>query len=235
MEPLLNLLKPLFVPLLKLSFKAPHLPEGVSLVRELKPQRAWLSLKYLGIFVKHVFTIPAVFVLIGLSAVTNGRPGFWLGVGGGALAVFLFFIIGFDLVAARVDFELRHYLVGDHSLRLSHGALTRQEVTLSYANVQNIEVTQGPLERLFGIQSLVVTTAGGQAEAPGQSTGHRAVLAGLANADELRQLMLSMLQKHKDTGLGDPERAHAGFDAAGLSQVRDAAAHLANVAESLIA
>ncbi len=233
MEPLVNLLKPLFVPLLKLSFKAPHLPEGVSLVRELKPQPAWLSLRYLGVFVRHLFSLPALAVLIGLALTLNGRAAFWSGAGAIAYGVFILLVIGFELVATRVDFELRHYLVGDRSLRSSHGALTRQEVTLSYANVQNIEVTQGPLERLFGIQSLVVTTAGGVSDKPGQESGHRAVLAGLENANELRQLMLSMLQQHKDTGLGDPERAHGSFDAAGLAQVRDAAVRLANVAESL--
>ena len=232
MELLLNLLKPIFVPLLKLSFKAPHLPEGVSLVRELKPQRAWLSLKYLGTFFRHLFSLGAVVVLSGVSLMTSGRQGFWLGVLAAAFGVFIAFVVAFELVAARVDFELRHYLVGDRSLRVSHGALTRQEVTLSYANVQNIEVTQGPFERLFGIQSLVVTTAGGASERPGEQGGHRAVLAGLNNADELRALMLSMLQKHKDSGLGDADK-HASLDAVGLSQVRDAAVKLRTVAETL--
>lgn len=234
MELLLSLLKPLFVPLLKLKLTAPHLPEGVSLVRELKPQPAWLSLKYLATLTRHLGSLIAIIVVGGASAMTNGRQSVWLAVLAAAVAVFVFFILGFELVATRVDYELRHYLVGDRSLRVSHGALTHHEVTLSYANVQNIEVNQGPLERLFGIQSLVVSTAGG-AEGPGQSEGHRVVLAGLSNAAELRTLMLSMLHQHQDSGLGEPQKtSHSGpLDAPGLSQVREAAVRLRNAAESL--
>ena len=49
METLLRLLKPLFLPLLKLDEHPPHLPEGSSLVRQLKPSAAWLSFRYLAV------------------------------------------------------------------------------------------------------------------------------------------------------------------------------------------
>ncbi len=234
MELLLKLLKPLFVPLLKLKLSAPHLPEGVSLVRELKPQPAWLSLRYLGIFAQHLPMAAVVMVLSVVSVAIPQRESFWLGLAAAVLAALLFFTVGFGLVATRLDYELRHYLVGDHSLRVSQGAWTRHEVTLSYANVQNIEVFQGPLDRLFGIQSLVVSTAGGS-EGPHQTVGHRVVLAGLSQAAEVRALMLTMLQKHKDAGLGDPQKAShsTGLDAAALTAVRQAAERLRNAAESL--
>ncbi|MBL8951206.1 MAG: hypothetical protein JNK82_10545, partial [Myxococcaceae bacterium] len=40
--------RPLFLPLLKLKLEPPHLPEGVTLVRHLRPAEAWLGLKYAG-------------------------------------------------------------------------------------------------------------------------------------------------------------------------------------------
>ena len=49
METVMRLLKPLILPLLKLDPKPPHLPEGSSLVRELKPSGAWLSFRYLSV------------------------------------------------------------------------------------------------------------------------------------------------------------------------------------------
>ena len=47
MELLLRLLKPLFLPLLKLDLSPPHLPEGTSLVRSLRPSEPWLAYRYL--------------------------------------------------------------------------------------------------------------------------------------------------------------------------------------------
>ena len=67
------------------------------------------------------------------------------------------------MVTTRVDFELRHYLVGDRSLRVAQGAWTREEVTLSYANVQNIEVNQGPLavnDKVFSAIGLLALANG---------------------------------------------------------------------------
>ena len=37
------------------------------------------------------------------------------------------------------------------------------ETTISFENVQNVEVRQGPLQRYFGIADVVVQTAGGGA------------------------------------------------------------------------
>lgn len=147
-----------------------------------------------------------------------------LGGAGIALAALLLLveagIIGFALVAARVDFELRHFLVGDRSLRATEGAITRREATLSYANVQNLEVTQGPLERLFGFQNLTVTTAGAD-QLPGTENSHSVTLVGLSNAEEIRTLILGMLKQRKDSGLGEP--VAQALPVSRLLEIRDAA------------
>ena len=199
MDFILRLLKPIFLPLLKIEFTPPHLPEGSSLVRALKPSDRWLGYRYL----QTLFGFLNQFIGVGVVSVPLILKYRGLGV---ALALVILalqlVIIGFALVVTRVDFELRHYLVGDRSLRVARGAWKREEVTLSYANVQNLEVTQGPLERLFGFQSLSISTAGADAQ-PGQDTSHVVTLVGLENADELRALILGMLSKQKDTGLGE--------------------------------
>ncbi len=218
MDLLLKLLKPLFLPLLKVDFTPPHLPEGSSLVRALKPSDRWLGYRYLvtlfGFFNQFVGTGVAVWAL------TNKAPRWGL-----ALAVLVLgaqcVAIGLALVVARVDFEVRHYLVGDRSLRVVQGAWTRQEVTLSYANVQNLEVTQGPLERIFGFQSLTISTAG--SETPGDGSSHLVTMVGLTNADELRGLILKMLKKERGQGLGEVAPTTTSLPLAELLEVRDAA------------
>ena len=228
---LVKILRPIYLPLLKLQLNAPHLPEGSTLVRELKPEAGWLTLRYLGVLFGSAGPLVGAAVTSTLLIATLHEKG---AVAAALIALLVFGVIGFGLVATRVDYELRHYLVGDKSLRVSHGALVRREVTLSYANIQNVEVTQGPLEGLFKIKTLTISTAGGSA-APGTVNLHEARLEGLKNAEEVKQLILGMLKGHKDAGLGEPvDAAHsAGLDTAALEEVRTAASNLRNVAESL--
>lgn len=223
---LVALFRPLYQPILKLKLEPPHLPEGSALVRHLKPEPSWLTLKYLRVFLASAGQWLGVLFLTG-AALSTGQP-LLLGTTVAAWLLVLG-ILSFWLVATRLDFDLRHYLVGDKSLRVSQGAVFRREITLSYANVQNIEVTQGPLEKLLGLKSLTVSTAGGSAMAKGAeyAGGHSVTLEGLKNADELRELILGMLKKQKDAGLGDhAPHEPAGFDPALLEQVRLAAERL---------
>lgn len=216
-----KLVKPLFLPLLKLKLEPPHLPEGVTLVRHLKPAEAWLGLKYAGVLLGFsvqlfVFTTG----LIASIAAQKTEPAVVLGLATSGL------VLGMvaSLVTTRIDFELRHYLVGDRSLRVSQGAVIRREVTISYANVQNIEVLQGPLDRLFDIKSVTISTAGGAAVAGGH-TSHEVVLAGITDADAVRELILGMVKKHRDAGLGEAQHAkpHDGLNPKLLEEIRDAA------------
>lgn len=230
MDTIVSWLKPLFVPLLKLRTTPPHLPEGTTLVRTLKPSDRWLAYRYLAA----LFGLLYQFVMAGVAAVaalTQLHGGWMLAV---LIALVEFVIIGFTLVAIRVDYELRHYLVGDRSVRVTQGVWKREEVTLSYANIQNLEVAQGPLERVFGFKSLTISTAGADAgPANGLGASHLVTLAGLPDADELRVLMLSMLKQHRDTGLGDVHVATpAALDLARLTEVRDAAFALREAARS---
>lgn len=232
MDRLVALLLPVFVPLLKLRTEPPHLPEGSTLVRQLKPSEQWLAYRYLATLAGLLYQ----FVVAGgaaLAALTQ-IPG----VGGWLLAALLllveFVVVGFALVTVRVDFDLRHYLVGDRSLRVAQGVWKREEVTLSYANIQNLEVSQGPLERLFGFKSLTISTAGADAAPTSAGSGHShlVTLVGLPDADALRALMLSMLKEHRDTGLGDraPVQARATLTVARLEEVKASALALRDAA-----
>ncbi|XXF76031.1 PH domain-containing protein [Myxococcaceae bacterium GXIMD 01537] len=226
-------LRPLYLPLLKLRLEPPTLPEGTTAVRTLKPSGAYLTYRYLGVLALSAYSLlvaaavgGALIVKLGWTGVAIAAPVGLLVLGG----------VGLQLVVVRVDWELRDYLIGDRSLRLREGAFVQREVTLSYANVQNVEVTQGPLERLFGFKTLRVSTAGGRAPAPGKAgqgtVGHDARLVGLENAEEVRELVLQALRAYRGAGLGDPDDARAPTRSALLSEVREAARELREAAEA---
>lgn len=146
----------------------------------------------------------------------------------------------------RLDYDMRYYVVTDRSLRIREGALHINESTYTFANIQNLKVTQGPLERLLGLSNLIVETAGGAASSSGDkggknpfSPGHEGNLRGIANAREVRDQMLVLLKKYRDAGLGDPEdrgkampRPAGGFTPAvieRLGEVLEEVRHLGRV------
>ncbi len=111
----------------------------------------------------------------------------------------------------RLDYEQRWYIVTDRSLRIRSGLATVLESTMSFANLQQVAVTQGPLQRLLGLADVKVRSAGGGEEEGNphaQDTLHTGVFHGVANAPEIRDLILERLRQFRQTGLGDPDDSH---------------------------
>lgn len=130
-----------------------------------------------------------------------------LGLGSIALLAFLVVQALFGYTALRIDYEMRWYKVTDRSLRIREGVYHVREMTLTFANIQNISISQGPLQRFFGISDLLVQTAGGGGMAAAQQGHqfgmHMGYFRGVDNAEEIRELMMSRLKSAKDSGLGD--------------------------------
>jgi membrane protein YdbS with pleckstrin-like domain len=117
------------------------------------------------------------------------------------------------LLARRLDYTMRWYIVTDRSLRIRSGIWDVQEATMTFANVQHIGVTQGPLQRLLGLADVTVSSAGGGSAAAAHEghvhSGHLARFEGVANAHEIRELIVERLRQYRDAGLGDPDDAHS--------------------------
>ena len=109
----------------------------------------------------------------------------------------------------RLNYRLRWYIVTDRSLRIRHGIWSVEELTMTFANIQDIAVTAGPLQGFLGLADVEVRSAGGGSSGPhGQSTGgHAARFDGVDNAEALRNLIVERLRQYRDAGLGDPEQA----------------------------
>jgi hypothetical protein len=76
--------------------------------------------------------------------------------GGGVFAFFLLF--GLVLVVLR--YRVWRYEVREDSLFLERGVFTRVRTVVPYVRIQHVDVSRGPLERLLGLGSVVVYTAG---------------------------------------------------------------------------
>lgn len=94
-------------------------------------------------------------------------------------------IVGIVLVVAaililRVPFrryQARGYAIGEDRLRVVRGVLFRSDTIVPFGRVQHIDVDQGPLERMYGLATLTLHTAG--------SHNASVPLPGLDHADAL--------------------------------------------------
>ena len=113
----------------------------------------------------------------------------------------------------RLDYEQRWYIVTDRSLRIRSGIGTVLESTMSFANLQQVAVTQGPVQRLLGLADVKVQSAGGGGEMSeayhGEASLHSGVFHGVDDAEGIRDLILERLRKFRQAGLGDPDDPHS--------------------------
>ena len=146
-----------------------------------------------------------------------GGTGFGLLFGGGAA-----FFIGWPLLRAQDLLELSWWqgllavivlwlLIGaagafiayrrwkatawkldDTGLHLRRGRLWRKEVLVPRSRVQHLDIERGPIERRYGVATLVVHTAG--------TRQHALRLAGLEDADAvaLRDALVPAASRHDD-------------------------------------
>jgi membrane protein YdbS with pleckstrin-like domain len=113
-------------------------------------------------------------------------------------------------IAIHLRYDTTWYVLSERSLRIRRGIWIINETTITYENVQNLKIDQGPLQRFFGISNVVVETAGGGGGAHGQhgeslSAGHHGLIEGVAEAREIRDLILSQLRRSTTGGLGDEQ------------------------------
>src|SRR5215217_5260612 len=116
---------------------------------------------------------PAGIAVLGLGALRGlalplavAFAGAVLGGGGGEplTRVLAFGVIG-ALLAAAAGWMTTRWSVGEGTIRLRTGVLSRKETDIPLARVQSIDIVHGPLQRVFGVRGLHVQTAGGGRDA----------------------------------------------------------------------
>src|SRR5882762_1577941 len=161
-----------------------------------------------GAFLLPLLAVATVFVAVSYSVEKQSFRGAPIIVGIFLIVLVLVLLQRlFRLAILRLDYEKRWYVVTDRSLRVREGVVGVQEMTVTFANIQNISISQGPIQRLLRVADLRVDTAGGGGEMGhhGHHDLHTAWFRGIDNADEVRGLIQERLRHLKDSGLGDQE------------------------------
>ncbi len=225
-------------------FRVPHQPPTLptsdpALVQAFKPSDNYL--RYLKLF----FWIGCVLIDLGLAAlwiviaIANPILGVLI------TPLMLVIMILPDIVtyvAIHLKFDTTWYVLSDRSMRIRRGIWVIHETTITFENIQNVRLSQGPVERYFGFANLIVETAGGgsaHGEGGAASNAHQGIMTGIANAEQLRDQIMAKIQTCRTAGLGDDSlsnnfaegqpAANHGFSAADielLADIRDQTAQL---------
>ena len=207
----------------------PHLPAGTAdTAKVFRASKRYLQLKILNWGVGQVLTLVGLIsALVALRLIEDGTIDVLSNFPHRAIVLRLlglveaFGVIAFiaqlplSLLPVILDWELRWCIVTDRSLRIREGVWKVSEMTMTFANVQEVSIRQGPVERLFGIANLRVRTAGGGAGASPhdaqseEKSGHIGYFRGVDNAPAIRDLILERLKRLRDAGLGDPDQPEA--------------------------
>ena len=149
-------------------------------------------------------------VLSALARKINGGP-LWSQYLAEALMVLLpvayLVSASFGFLQQRLNYELRWYVVTDRCLRVRGGIVNVHEITTTFANIQEVRLSAGPLQKLLGLADVEVHSAGGSS-GKRASDSHVARFEGVDNAPEIRDFILARLRYYRDSGLGERERSH---------------------------
>jgi len=212
----------------KVPREAPELPAGTGAeVSSFRPAEGFLRYLSLQLGLSLAFFIGLVLIIWVILFFAWPAAGVLFLVPAIAIA-------GVPSVLAYVAMYLRYdttwYVLSDRSLRIRRGIWTIHETTITYENIQNVTVNQGPLQRWFGIADVVVDTAGGGGmvagpHGPVSAGGHHGLIEGVADAERIRNLILGRLRHSVGAGLGDDVLAtkpvSTGFQPAHLAALRE--------------
>ncbi len=125
-------------------------------------------------------------------------------------------IVGPDIpvfIGLHLRYDTTWYVMSERSMRIRRGLWVIEETTITFENVQNVKLTQGPLQRHFGIADVMVDTAGGSSGGKRERgrTGHQGVIEGVTQEDaaRLRDIILARLRRSSSAGLGDEDHRPA--------------------------
>jgi membrane protein YdbS with pleckstrin-like domain len=215
------------VRLFKVPEHAPDLPvaKGEPLAR-FHPSDGFL--KYLKFWFWIVLLlIDGLIAVLWLVVAVNA---FWVAL----LLLPLFLVVAivpdvFAYVAIHVRYDTTWYVMSPRSLRIRRGVWVINEMTITFENVQNVAVRQGPVQRAFGISNLVIETAGSGSGEHGGSVSNQAIIEGVHNPGEIRDRIMTRVRRSTGAGLGDDETGGFGPEHLGvLREIRDGVRRLAS-------
>ncbi|NMN96867.1 PH domain-containing protein [Antrihabitans stalactiti] len=149
----------------------------------------------------------------------------WLGLA--LLPVVVLLLVVPDVlayIAIHLRYDTTWYVLSERSMRIRRGIWVLREATITFENVQDVRIQQGPLQRYCGIASVIVETAGGGAKKDENPfAGHTGLIEGIEDAERIRDLIMARVRQSRAAGLGDDhhDSPTAGWKPAHIAVLRE--------------
>lgn len=151
-------------------------------------KRYW---RWLGLIVSHLYLFP-FFIPVTYAM------GFYYGTCIISYVIFIVVVGVFLIVYTNLLYESYTFLLTDDMILIEKGVIWKRKNAIPYSRVQNVNITCRPLERILGLSTVHVHTAGmGMAYAEGK-------VPGIPFPDELSEIILRKVRTFKyGSGLED--------------------------------
>ncbi|UCG69903.1 MAG: PH domain-containing protein [Thermoplasmata archaeon] len=148
-------------------------------------KRYW---RWIGVIISHLYMF-MLFPIIFISSLGLCLVIYIILLGG--LGIFLF-------IYTNLLYESYTFLLTDDMVIIEKGVIWKRKNAIPYSRVQNVNITHNPLERILGIATVHIHTAGmGMAYAEGK-------IPGIPFPDELAEIILRKVRMYKyGEGLDD--------------------------------
>ena len=156
---------------------------------EVKPEREQMTMWLIG------WSIPAVigvilWVILLLYIPRSELPKFvWV-----LCLIAWGTLMGLILIWMPAFYKSLGYAIESDCVRMEKGVFWKKNVTVPFTKITNVDVTQGPLQRVFNIGTIKVQTAGA-----GGAQGARAelVLIGVRQLEGLKETIMERVRGYK--------------------------------------
>lgn len=136
-----------------------------------------------------IWWVIAVPVVVGaVVGISMWRDIFWLWPALISLAMFTL-AVGSTLLTPRLRYRQWRYEIRENEVDLKYGLLTHTRQLIPMARIQHVDTKRGPLQRRFGLASVVLFTAAGAIEIPALS---------VEIAGEVRDRIATLANVHDD-------------------------------------
>ncbi len=211
-------------------------------VRVFRASPTYFRYKLIGWGLGQIGTLVGLVVGLVLLGFITERFSGWVALALAAAEVFAWVAflaqVPFTLAALRLDYELRWYMLSDRALRIREGIFKTREQTMTFANIQQISIREGPIQRLLGIADVEVRTAGGGGSSSDEQTGddmHRGFFRGVEDGEAIRDAIRQRVREYRDSrrgpGADDPRTAASGSGP--LTAARELLAEVRRLSETL--
>ncbi|MDD2227880.1 MAG: PH domain-containing protein [Candidatus Cloacimonetes bacterium] len=94
------------------------------------------------------------------------------------------------LIYLPAFYKTLEYTIDGDAVKLKKGVFWRIRTTVPYSKITNIDITQGPVERMFQISHLRIQTAGSSGA---QNTQAELIISGIRDSEALKDTIMSRI------------------------------------------